>query len=75
MFQRVAMMRILGQSKGRFEQSNARPTAAKPGSTVYVRGGTYCQRLIVKVSGDAEQGFITFRRVSPVNKRSSMAGA
>src|SRR5260370_3962258 len=34
---------------------------AKPGSTVYVRGGTYCQRLTVKVSGDAQQGFITFR--------------
>ena len=34
---------------------------AKPGSTVYVRGGTYCQRLTVKVSGNAQQGFITFR--------------
>jgi hypothetical protein len=34
---------------------------AKPGATVYVRGGTYCQRLTVKVSGDAQQGFITFR--------------
>jgi Right handed beta helix region len=34
---------------------------AKPGATVYVRGGTYCQRLNVKVSGDAQQGFITFR--------------
>lgn len=34
---------------------------AKPGATVYVRGGTYCQRLTVKVSGDAQLGFITFR--------------
>jgi hypothetical protein len=34
---------------------------AKPGATVNVRGGTYCQRLTVKVSGDAQQGFITFR--------------
>ena len=37
---------------------------AKPGATVYVRGGTYCQRLTVKVSGDAQQGFITFRSQS-----------
>jgi hypothetical protein len=34
---------------------------AKPGDTVYVRAGTYCQQLAVKVSGNAEQGFITFQ--------------
>ncbi len=34
---------------------------AKPGDTVYVRGGSYCQQLAVKVSGNAEQGFITFQ--------------
>lgn len=34
---------------------------AKPGDTVSVRAGTYCQRLMVKVSGNAEQGFITFQ--------------
>jgi hypothetical protein len=34
---------------------------AKPGDTVYVREGSYCQQLAVKVSGNAEQGFITFQ--------------
>ena len=34
---------------------------AKPGVTVSVREGSYCQQLAVKASGDAEQGFITFR--------------
>jgi hypothetical protein len=34
---------------------------AKPGDTVYVRAGSYCQQLAVKVSGNAQQGFITFR--------------
>lgn len=34
---------------------------AKPGETIYVRGGSYCQRLAVKVSGNAQQGFITFQ--------------
>jgi hypothetical protein len=34
---------------------------ATPGSTIDVRGGTYCQRLAVNVSGNAEKGFITFR--------------
>src|SRR5580658_9218114 len=34
---------------------------AKPGDTVNLRAGSYCQRLAVKVSGNAEQGFITFR--------------
>jgi hypothetical protein len=34
---------------------------AKPGDTVYVRAGSYCQQLSVKVSGSAEQGFITFQ--------------
>ena len=34
---------------------------AKPGDTVNVREGSYCQQLGVKVSGNAEQGFITFR--------------
>ena len=34
---------------------------AKPGDTVNVRAGSYCQQLAVKVSGNAEQGFITFR--------------
>jgi hypothetical protein len=34
---------------------------AKPGDTVYVREGTYCQQLAIKISGNAEQGFITFQ--------------
>jgi hypothetical protein len=34
---------------------------AKPGDTVYVRAGMYCQQFAVKVSGNAEQGFITFQ--------------
>jgi hypothetical protein len=34
---------------------------AKPGYTVYMRAGSYCQRLAVKTSGNAEQGFITFK--------------
>jgi hypothetical protein len=34
---------------------------AKPGDTVNVRAGSYCQQLMVKVSGSAEQGFITFQ--------------
>ncbi|MGC1782365.1 MAG: right-handed parallel beta-helix repeat-containing protein [Acidobacteriaceae bacterium] len=32
-----------------------------PGTTVNVLGGTYCQRLAVHVSGNATQGYITFR--------------
>lgn len=34
---------------------------AKPGDTVYVRAGSYCQQLSVKVSGNAQQGFIAFQ--------------
>ncbi|MFZ0661061.1 MAG: right-handed parallel beta-helix repeat-containing protein [Acidobacteriaceae bacterium] len=34
---------------------------ATPGTTVDVRAGTYCQRLAVHVSGNAAQGYITFR--------------
>jgi Right handed beta helix region len=34
---------------------------AVPGSTISVRGGTYCQQLIVKVSGNSREGFVTFR--------------
>lgn len=34
---------------------------ATPGTIVDVRGGTYCQRLLVHVSGNAAQGYITFR--------------
>lgn len=33
---------------------------AKPGDTVDVRGGTYCQRLAVTTSGSATAGYITF---------------
>jgi hypothetical protein len=33
---------------------------ATPGSTVYVRGGTYEERVTVNVSGNAGDGFITF---------------
>ena len=35
--------------------------AATPGTTVNIRGGSYCQQLAVKVSGNAEKGFIVFR--------------
>jgi hypothetical protein len=34
---------------------------ALPGSVVYVRGGVYQERVTVKVSGSAAQGYITFR--------------
>ena len=34
--------------------------AATPGSTVYVRGGTYNERVNVNVSGTATGGYITF---------------
>jgi len=34
---------------------------AKPGTTVYVRGAVYCQQLIIRSSGNAREGFITFR--------------
>ncbi|MHB1957733.1 MAG: DUF1565 domain-containing protein [Acidobacteriaceae bacterium] len=34
---------------------------AKPGDTVLVRGGKYCERLAVTISGSATQGYITFR--------------
>jgi hypothetical protein len=34
---------------------------AKPGDTVDVRGGKYCERLAVTSSGNATQGYITFR--------------
>ena len=34
---------------------------ATPGATVDVRGGTYCQQLVIHVSGDAAGGYITFR--------------
>src|SRR5436853_7519798 len=34
---------------------------AKPGVTVYVRGGRYCQELAIKDSGKAQQGVITFQ--------------
>ncbi len=33
---------------------------AKPGDTVDVRGGTYCQRLAVTASGSVSAGYITF---------------
>ncbi len=34
---------------------------AKPGDTIDVRGGKYCERLSVTSSGDAVHGYITFR--------------
>lgn len=34
---------------------------ARPGDTVYVRAGVYCQQLAVKISGNAQEGFITFQ--------------
>lgn len=34
---------------------------AKPGDTINVRGGKYCERLRVTTSGNAAQGYITFR--------------
>lgn len=35
--------------------------AASPGTTVYVRGGIYCERLGVTSGGTQEGGFVTFR--------------
>lgn len=34
---------------------------AKPGTTTYIRGGVYCQQLTIHSSGNAREGFITFR--------------
>jgi hypothetical protein len=34
---------------------------ATPGTTVNVRGGTYCQQLSIKTSGNAQEGYITFQ--------------
>jgi len=34
---------------------------ATPGTTVYIRGGVYCQQFKIKVSGNSPEGFITFR--------------
>src|SRR5438105_11210154 len=47
---------------------------AKPGVAVYVRGGSYCQQLAIKVSGNAQQGFITFQ-ASRVSMRRTPAVA
>ena len=46
---------------------------AKPGTTVNIRGGVYCQQLVVKVSGNAQEGFITFR--SEPGERAVLDGA
>ncbi len=35
--------------------------AARPGDTINVRGGIYCEKLAVATSGDAAKGPITFR--------------
>ena len=34
---------------------------AIPGSTVYVRGGTYHERITVRISGSASAGYVTFQ--------------
>jgi parallel beta-helix repeat protein len=34
---------------------------AIPGSTVYVRGGTYYERITVRISGSASAGYVTFQ--------------
>ena len=34
---------------------------AKPGDTINIRGGKYCERVAVTSSGNATQGYITFR--------------
>jgi parallel beta-helix repeat protein len=50
--------------------------AATPGSTVLVEPGTYNQKLVVNVSGNATDGFITFQAVgrATINGR-GIAGA
>jgi hypothetical protein len=35
--------------------------SASPGATVYIRGGVYHEKVIVRVSGSEAAGFITFR--------------
>ena len=35
--------------------------AARPGATINIRGGKYCERLAVTHSGNATQGYVTFR--------------
>jgi hypothetical protein len=34
---------------------------ATPGSTVFVHGGIYVERVVINVSGDATQGYVTFQ--------------
>lgn len=34
---------------------------AKPGDTVNIKGGVYCQQLTITASGNASEGYITFR--------------
>ena len=38
-------------------------TAATPGSTVFIRGGIYNEKVTLSVSGNATNGFVTFRNV------------
>lgn len=46
---------------------------AKPGTTVYVRGGVYCEKLRVRSGGSQERGFVTFR--SQVGERAILDGS
>src|SRR5581483_2036817 len=46
---------------------------AQPGTTVYVRGGVYCERLRVTAGGSQAGGFITFR--SQVGERAILDGS
>jgi hypothetical protein len=46
---------------------------ARPGTTVYVRGGLYCQRLRVTSGGSQEGGFVTFR--SQLGERAILDGS
>lgn len=46
---------------------------SKPSTTVYVRGGVYCEQLRVKSGGSPAKGFVTFR--SQVGERATLDGS
>lgn len=46
---------------------------ARPGTTVYLRGGVYCERLRITSGGSQEGGFITFR--SQLGERAILDGS
>lgn len=50
-----------GTSQGPFRTIQHAADEARPGDIVNIEGGVYCQQLSITSSGNAEQGYITFR--------------